>query len=147
MPQNATSSLHIPRPGAATSRQPRRRGLPPGTAAVSKRPHGHRVTTYGCRTNDPSCVSCGVRVCACSVHSRVVYCTYLLHCFTLSSLSYTLLHYFTQYYTILHDDTLSYTILHYTLLYTILHYFTLCFSHFWIMWRLLTSMLNQERRN
>ncbi len=120
MPQNATASPHLARPGVATSRQPRRRGLPPGTAATSEQPHGRRVTADGCRTNDPcgdettlSSVSCGVRVCACSVHWRVLYHT-----------SYTVLrcrHSLTLYYTILHNDTLSYTMMHY---YTLLYYYT-----------------------
>ena len=146
------------RPGAATSRQPRRRGLPPGTAAASERPHGCRVTAHGCQTNDPcgdetalSCVSCGVRVCACSVHSRVVYCTSytVLHCrhsLHYVTLFYTMIHYLTECvpvpsalescvhtsYTVLlsrHSLTLCYTILHNdTLSYTILHYFTLSYT-------------------
>jgi len=56
-------------------------------------------------------------VCACSVHSRVVYCT-----------SYTVLHCChsrTLCYTILHDDTLSYTMIHY---YTIIHCYTLVYT-------------------
>jgi hypothetical protein len=120
MPQNATASPHLARPGVATSRQPRRQGLPPGTAAASERPCGRWVTAHGCRTNDPcgdettlSCVSCGVRVCACSVHWRVLYHT-----------SYTVLHChhsLTLCYTILHNDSLSYTIIHY---YTLLYYYT-----------------------
>ena len=98
--------------------------------------------------------SCGTSVCQCSVHSLIEsLCRYRTTSYTVLqhvhyvTLFYTLIHYFTWCYTILHYLTLLYT------LYTILHCDTQWFSHcrretiFWIMWKLVTSTLNQERRN
>jgi hypothetical protein len=43
-------------PGQGRRRRASRDGgvFPPRTTAASERPHGRRVTTHGCRTNDPT---------------------------------------------------------------------------------------------
>ena len=49
----ALTDVSPPHPRQRSACQPRRRGLSPGTAAASKGPHGCRVTTHGCQSNDP----------------------------------------------------------------------------------------------
>ena len=102
-----------------------------------------RSSTHGGRGQKPL----GGR--AASAHFRCcVLCVLVLQH---STLCYTILHDDTLFYMMLHYLTLSNTIIHYyTLLYTILHCDTReCRREtiFWIMWTLLTSTLNQERRN